>query len=85
MSQLNPDRVFRRLAKDARLPVRDRIVALNAITRPSLGLLRSLLAKEVPPKLQFRAAQLYAVAIARRNLLRRNAHAESSLTQTDNR
>jgi hypothetical protein len=62
------DRVFRRLAEDARQSERNRIAALNKIERPSLSMLRRLLLAGSPPRLRFRAGELYEIAIARRDL-----------------
>jgi hypothetical protein len=64
------DRLWRRLAEDKRLPVKDRIAALNKIARPSLSMLRRLVHQDTPAKLRLRSVQLYAVAITRRDLLK---------------
>jgi hypothetical protein len=64
------DRVFRRLAEDSRQSERNRLAALNKIERPSLSMLRRLLHASSPPRLRFRAGELYEIAIARRDLSR---------------
>ncbi len=66
------DRIFRRLAEDARQSQKNRIAALNKIERPSLSMLRRLIHPSSPPKLRFRASELYEVAITRHDLLRKD-------------
>jgi hypothetical protein len=66
------DRVFRRLTEDVRLSEKNRLAALNKVERPSLSMLRRLISKSSPPKLRFRASELYEIAIARHDLLRKD-------------
>ena len=67
----NPDRVYRRLAEDKRLSESRRIAALNKVERPSLSLLRRLLHPSTPARLRFRSTELYELAMARRELLKK--------------
>jgi hypothetical protein len=64
----SPDRLWRRIAEDIRQPQKHRIAALNRIARPSLSMLRRLVHQSTPPKLRFRACQLFEIAIARKEL-----------------
>jgi len=70
MSRLKPETAWQRIVADTRLPAKSRVMALEQIARPSLNLLRRLLAaKSTPPKLRLLAAQKYSVAMARKELL----------------
>jgi hypothetical protein len=56
---------------DSRLPAKHRMAALENIERPSLNLLRRLLAaKSTPTKLRLIVARRYALEITRRELVR---------------
>ena len=71
MSRLKAETVWARLVADTRLPAKSRIMALEQIARPSLNLLRRLLAaKFTPPKLRLLAAVKYSIAMARKELTR---------------
>ena len=67
---MSSDRVWRRICGDERQSQKNRIAALNRIERPSLSLLRRLVHPSSPPRLRFRAGELYEIAIARRDLSR---------------
>jgi hypothetical protein len=67
----SPNAVFKRLALDERQSQKNRIAALNRIERPSLSMLRRLLRPNVPPRLRYRAAELFELAMARRDLIKR--------------
>jgi hypothetical protein len=70
MSRLKPETAWQRIVEDSRLPCKARVIALEQIGRPSLSLLRRLLAaKSTPPKLRLMAAQKYSVAMTRKELL----------------
>jgi hypothetical protein len=72
MSRLKPDTAWRRIVEDSRLPAKARTMALEQIPRPSLALLRRLLAAQsTPPKLRLLAAQKYTLAVARKELMKR--------------
>ncbi len=71
MSRLKPETAWQRIVEDTRLPAKSRLMALEQIARPSLNLLRRLLAaKSTPPKLRLLAAQKYSIAMARKELTR---------------
>jgi hypothetical protein len=71
MSRLLPETAWRRIVEDTRLPAKLRLAALEQMRRPSLSLLRRLLAaKSTPPKLRILAAQKYDLAISRKELLK---------------
>ena len=69
MSRLKPETAWRRIVEDTKLPAKARLMALEQIPRPSLSLLRRLLAlKSTPAKLRILAAQKYTVVVARKEL-----------------
>lgn len=69
MSRLKPETAWQRIVEDSRLPAKARLMALEQIPRPSLSLLRRLLAaKSTPAKLRLLAAQKYDLAISRKEL-----------------
>ena len=71
MSRLKVATVWRRIVLDTRLPCKARVKALEQIARPSLNLLRRLLRlKTTPPRLRLLAAQKYAVAMTRLELMK---------------
>ena len=71
MSRLKLETAWKRIVEDTRLPAKSRLMALEQIARPSLNLLRRLLAaKSTPPKLRLLAAQKYSIAMARKELTR---------------
>jgi hypothetical protein len=71
MPRLDPQTVWKRLVEDKKLPCKARMEALQQIARPSVELLRRLLAsKSTPSRLRLLAAQKYDLAIARKELLR---------------
>jgi hypothetical protein len=50
MSRLKPETAWRQIVEDTRLPCKARVMALEQIARPSVSLLRCLLAaKSTPP------------------------------------
>jgi hypothetical protein len=63
--------VFKRLALDKSQSQKNRIAALDKV-RPSLAMLRRLIGPDVPPKLRFKAAELFELEVARRDLRLRN-------------
>jgi hypothetical protein len=68
---LKPETVWRRMVEDTRIPAKHRLAALERMLRPSLSLLRRLLAaKSTPAKLRLLAAQKYDLAISRKELLK---------------
>jgi hypothetical protein len=68
----SPNALFKNLALDERQSQKNRISALNKIGRPTLALLRQLIRPDVPPRLRFRASELYELELARRDLRMRN-------------
>jgi hypothetical protein len=83
MSRLKPETAWARLAENTRLPAKARVMALEQIPRPSLAMLRRLLAAEsTPPKLRLLAAQKYTLAVARKELIR-NARTRQKQAKTD--
>jgi hypothetical protein len=71
MSRLKPETAWSRIVEDKRLPCKARVMALEQIARPSLNLLRRLLAaNSTPPKLRVLAAQKYTLAVTRKELIR---------------
>jgi hypothetical protein len=74
MSRLKPETAWRRIVEDKRLPCKARVMALEQIARPSLSLLRRLLAAQsTPPKLRLLAAEKYTLAVTRKELTRNGA------------
>jgi hypothetical protein len=67
---ITPDGIFRRLLLDPRSPVRLRLQALEAMSRPSLRLLY-MLTKDRSPKIRFLAATRLATELARKELRKR--------------
>lgn len=75
MSRLLPSTVWRRIVLDAKLPCKTRLEALDQLKRPSVNLLRKLLASPLTPgRLRLAAAKKYDLEIARRELNARQEH-----------
>ena len=71
MSRLKPETAWRRIVEDTKLPGKHRLAALEQMRRPSICLLRRLLAaRSTPAKLRLLAAHKYDLAISRRELLK---------------
>ena len=69
MPRLDPQTVWRRLVEDKKLPCKARMEALQQIARPSVELLRRLLAsKSTPSRLRMLAARKYELAMSRKLL-----------------
>jgi hypothetical protein len=71
MSRLKPETAWRRIVENVKLAAKVRTMALEQIPRPSLSLLRRLLAsKSTPSKLRLLAAQKYSLQVTRKELLK---------------
>jgi len=64
-----PEGRWKWLALDPKLPVSQRLIALNSIERPAVTFLNKLLKPTTPRQLLFRATELYDLALARKKLL----------------
>lgn len=82
MSIPSMNAVWKRSALDSKLPVKQRLSALNKLHRPSLGLLRKLLTKGTPAKIFFRAGELLEIVLARKELLK-NVKPSPTITNAD--
>jgi hypothetical protein len=63
----SPDAIYRSVVLDKRSPVKLRLEALAAITRPSLNLLYTL-TDDPSPKVRFAAAKQLEITLARKEL-----------------
>jgi hypothetical protein len=71
MSRLSPDAAWKKILLDPKYSVKARVQALQQIPRPSLNLLRRLLSSNsTPRRLKLLAAEMYSLAMARRELLK---------------
>lgn len=73
MSRLDPQTAWQWIVENSKgkFSAKDRLRAFLEIARPSLSMLRRLLADpRTPRKLRLAAAERYAIAVARKELLR---------------
>jgi hypothetical protein len=83
MTRLQVSTVWRRIVEDPKHTCRARLAALQRIGRPSMSLLRRLLASPTTPRrLKLLAAEMYALAVARKELFK-NARQIESRKDTD--